>query len=339
MDSRRISWRVSSPAGPAPPETRRRREILRAADHVVLAFDREHVVGFVMAVSDGTFSAVLNLLEVLPGYRGQGIGSGVRRVLGEIGDLYMVDVSCDEEVSPFYQRLGFIPGRGMMIRKPAVIGGDGIEPSDPGGEGLAAELMAAANELRGIGAEGLRWSVNEYDRRRYERIMRLAAELTAVRDTRPADELERMFLADLSHLCPFVGANAAVFQNGRILLIQRRDDQLWAMPGGLVEIGESPSAAAVRETTEETGVQVTATGLLGLYDWGLAGGKGQPGHLHGYVFQCEPVEQDAMPVVTSETLDAQWVDPDSLPPLSGGHRTAVPDAIAVWRGQRPPVFH
>lgn len=100
MDSRRISWRVSSPAGPAPQETRRRREILRAADHVVLAFDREHVVGFVMAVSDGTFSAVLNLLEVLLGYRGQGIGSGVRRVLGEIGDLYMVDVSCDEEVSP-----------------------------------------------------------------------------------------------------------------------------------------------------------------------------------------------------------------------------------------------
>lgn len=70
----------------------------------------------------------------------------------------------------------------------------------------------------------------------------------------------------------------------------------------------------------------------------LAGGAA-PGHLHGYVFQCEPVEPDAMPVFTSETLDARWIDPDSLPPLSGGHRTAVPDAIAVWRGQRPPVFH
>lgn len=97
---------------PQPPDARRRLEILNAADHVVLACDRERVVGFVSAVSDGTFSAVLNLLEVRPGYRGQSIGSElVRRVLREIGDLYVIDVACDEEVVPLYQRLGFIPGR------------------------------------------------------------------------------------------------------------------------------------------------------------------------------------------------------------------------------------
>ncbi|MEV7546149.1 NUDIX domain-containing protein [Streptomyces sp. NPDC089915] len=52
---------------------------------------------------------------------------------------------------------------------------------------------------------------------------------------------------------------------GRVLLIHRTDNGLWALPGGGVDTGESVAEAAVRETREETGFEVEVTGLIGLY--------------------------------------------------------------------------
>ncbi len=53
--------------------------------------------------------------------------------------------------------------------------------------------------------------------------------------------------------------------DGRVLLIHRSDNDLWALPGGGVDAGESVADAAVRETREETGFDVEVTGLVGLY--------------------------------------------------------------------------
>ncbi len=57
----------------------------------------------------------------------------------------------------------------------------------------------------------------------------------------------------------------AVDDRGRLLLQRRRDTGQWAIPMGKQEFGESPTQCAVRETLEETGVQVEPTGLLGIY--------------------------------------------------------------------------
>ena len=51
----------------------------------------------------------------------------------------------------------------------------------------------------------------------------------------------------------------------RILLCKHSDRNIWVAPGGLVEPGEHPSDAAVRETWEETGLIVELTGILGVY--------------------------------------------------------------------------
>jgi 8-oxo-dGTP diphosphatase len=49
----------------------------------------------------------------------------------------------------------------------------------------------------------------------------------------------------------------------QILLVRRVDDGYWELPGGRIEIGESASAAAVREVAEETGITITVIGLAG----------------------------------------------------------------------------
>lgn len=52
---------------------------------------------------------------------------------------------------------------------------------------------------------------------------------------------------------------------GHTLLIRRTDSGLWALPGGAVDFGEDVAAAAGRETAEETGIEITTVGIVGIY--------------------------------------------------------------------------
>jgi GNAT superfamily N-acetyltransferase len=94
---------------PEPPSAALHLKILQGSAVAVVAIDpvADRVVGFVTAVSDGGFAAFVPLLEVLPDYRGRGIGSAlIRRVLDRLAGHYSVDVVCDESLLPFYERLG-----------------------------------------------------------------------------------------------------------------------------------------------------------------------------------------------------------------------------------------
>ncbi|MFI6702404.1 NUDIX domain-containing protein [Streptomyces sp. NPDC050509] len=63
-----------------------------------------------------------------------------------------------------------------------------------------------------------------------------------------------------------VAASAVVTDDeGRVLLQRRRDNDLWALPGGGMEMADSLPGTAVREVKEETGLGVEITGLVGTY--------------------------------------------------------------------------
>jgi len=102
---------------PNPPSPETHLALLRGSSHVVLALDDGRVVGFVTAVTDGVLSAYVPLLEVLPDYGGRGIGGELmHRMLDKLAGLYMVDLVCDPETKPFYERFGMSPVTGMAIR-------------------------------------------------------------------------------------------------------------------------------------------------------------------------------------------------------------------------------
>ena len=104
---------------PNPPSPGTHLKVLLKSDHVVVAVDEEtnNVVGFITAISDGVLSAYIPLLEVLPAYKGRGIGKElVQRMLVKLEGLYMVDLLCDRELQPFYERFGMKPAFGMMLR-------------------------------------------------------------------------------------------------------------------------------------------------------------------------------------------------------------------------------
>ncbi len=109
-----------------PPSPATHLEVLRGSDHVVLARleGDDRVVGFATAITDGVLAAFIPLLEVVPEYRGRGIGSElVRRIIGAVGPLYAVDAVCDPDLQPFYRHLGLELGHAVMLRDYALQSG------------------------------------------------------------------------------------------------------------------------------------------------------------------------------------------------------------------------
>ncbi|MEC3956611.1 NUDIX domain-containing protein [Nocardia sp. CDC153] len=61
------------------------------------------------------------------------------------------------------------------------------------------------------------------------------------------------------------GSALIVDEGGNILMQRRRDSGNWSLPGGVMDIGETLEQCVVRETREETGLNIEITGLLGIY--------------------------------------------------------------------------
>src|SRR5436190_10442814 len=124
------------------------------------------------------------------------------------------------------------------------------------------QLRFWAHELGGMSKTGLLHAPTSYDTDRYERMLAIAeamAALTIDAEFTP----ERPYLPDIGIPTPKVGCSVAAFDpDGRAVLIQRADNQRWALPGGYAEIGSPPSENALREFREETGFEARLERLV-----------------------------------------------------------------------------
>lgn len=197
----------------------------------------------------------------------------------------------------------------------------------------ATQIVEIADELRALGVNGLHWAANEYDHARYDRLLKLSAQLLSLADSRDACEIERIFRGELGIRSPITGVSAAVFNDaGKILLTQRKDNGKWCMPGGLSDVGEPPSAVAVRETLEETGLQVVATRLIGVYDSRLSGSR-LPTHLYHLDFLCEQTGGEL--ILTNETIACDYFSKEQTHVLEmhGSHARRIPIAFQAHRSE------
>lgn len=104
---------------PNPPSEKTHRKILEDSYRAFVAVDEEknEIVGFMNAISDGVLSCYIPLLEVVEGYQGQRIGQELaKHMLNELQDFYMVDLTCDNEKQGFYEELGMFKSYGMVLR-------------------------------------------------------------------------------------------------------------------------------------------------------------------------------------------------------------------------------
>jgi len=123
------------------------------------------------------------------------------------------------------------------------------------------------------------------------------------------------------------GVIVAIIDDGKILLTKREDFEVWCLPGGGVEDGESLAQATVRETKEETGLDIELTGLVGIYS---RIGNVSPGHM--VLFAAKPIGGERK-CQSGETIAVEWFAADEIPSLlSAGHKRRIKDAMEGARG-------
>jgi ADP-ribose pyrophosphatase YjhB (NUDIX family) len=128
------------------------------------------------------------------------------------------------------------------------------------------DIFSLLDSLQTIARNGLLYASNEFDRERYENLLKLAtqsyAEILAVPDA----EIRKRFLNELGYITPKVGTDAAIFnEQGQILLMERADDSGWCLPCGFVEPNESPAEGIIREVREETSLEIRIDKLVGVF--------------------------------------------------------------------------
>ena len=176
-----------------------------------------------------------------------------------------------------------------------------------------APLVNWISRLAAIAQTGLAFSPDEFDRQRFEQVRSIAAEMAAWPDGDPAS-VEGVFAGASGYATPKLVCRSAVFDDGRILMVREVADGRWTLPGGWIDVGESPASAAEREVTEESGYQVEVVKLAAVYDKLRHAHPATPDHSYLLFFVCRLVGGEARGSV--ETSDVGWFEPDALPELS-----------------------
>lgn len=122
-----------------------------------------------------------------------------------------------------------------------------------------------AIELQSLAQAGLTYSKDSYDIERFERIRDISAEMVAYKSDIQIDKVKSLFCNETGYQTPKLDTRAAVFRDGKILLV-RENNGKWSLPGGWVDVNVSVGENAVKEVKEESGLDVKAERIIAVQD-------------------------------------------------------------------------
>jgi ADP-ribose pyrophosphatase YjhB (NUDIX family) len=196
-----------------------------------------------------------------------------------------------------------------------------------------------AREIQQLSQTGAAFAVTDYEKQRYKRLTEITSEIVEHHTLLEKEAVEKVMMKQPGYATPKVDVRAAVIKDDKILLVQERSDERWAMPGGWADVGDIPSEVAVRETIEESGYDVKPTKVIGVYDANRMGGQLEFFHAFKIVFLCELVGGE--PATSDETQDVGFFGFNELPPLSLNrtNNKHIQEILAHLRElQRPSYF-
>lgn len=179
---------------------------------------------------------------------------------------------------------------------------------------MEKKILSLIGQVRALSQCGLVYAKDEYDMERYQELIHISNQLTALISTHSIEEIAGCFPLENDYVTPKVDIRAVVFNaDSEILLVQEKDG-CWSLPGGWADVGYSPKEVAIKEVKEETGLDVTPIKLLAVMDKKY---HNHPPALH-YVYKifilCELSGGSFHP--TFDILDRGFFGQNDLPPLS-----------------------
>ena len=122
-----------------------------------------------------------------------------------------------------------------------------------------------AIEIQSLAQAGLAYTDNVYDIERYERLRQISAEMISEKTDMPTEKVRDLFCGETGYQTPKLDTRAAIFKDGRILLVHEKNGT-WALPGGWCDVLESVGSNTLKEVREETGLEVKAVRLIAVQD-------------------------------------------------------------------------
>lgn len=123
-----------------------------------------------------------------------------------------------------------------------------------------------AIRIQSIAQTGLQYGRDQYDKERYEELRKISAEMISVKTDISIDKVYDLFCNETGYQTPKVDTRAAVFIDGKVLLVHENNDT-WSLPGGWCDVDQSVASNTVKEVKEETGFNVSAEKLIAVQDW------------------------------------------------------------------------
>ncbi len=174
-------------------------------------------------------------------------------------------------------------------------------------------IIGWARELQSIAQAGLWYGKDVFDKERYQRIREISAEMMSERTGIPETKIAELFCGDEGYQTPKIDTRAAIFRDGKILLVQEKSGK-WSMPGGWCDYNLSPADNTVKEAKEEAGLDVSIDRVIAVQDRKK---HNQPLYAHDIVkifYLCRIIGGQFEANI--ETTDSRFFEEDALPPLA-----------------------
>ena len=198
----------------------------------------------------------------------------------------------------------------------------------------APRFLEWAREIQALAQTGQHFAQDDYQRDRCRRLMEIAADMISQNTGIDSLPLVQAFNAQTGYATPKIDVRAAVFSERKLLMVRERLDGGWTLPGGWVDVGDTPSRAAERETWEEAGFHVKAFKVIGVYD---ANRRNPLEIFHAFkiIFQCRILDGDARP--SNETSEVKFFAEDEIPTVFSGERTTARHIRDVFASLKDPA--
>jgi len=191
----------------------------------------------------------------------------------------------------------------------------------------ANTLLPLAMELQTIAQTGITFSTDDYDQQRYHRLNEMAHEMLSMLTDTPIEAVKQFYWPEKGYPTPKGEVRVAAIEEGRVLLVQEREDLKWALPGGYADQWLTPKENALKELQEETGLTCENMELVAVLDNRRCVHQStHPAHTYTLLLKASKlsgtIESDI------EIVNVDWFPLDQLPELSS-HRTIEADIQRV----------
>ena len=178
-------------------------------------------------------------------------------------------------------------------------------------------LIKLAMELQSIAQNGLTYTIDQYDKERFERVREISAQIMAMKTGFSLEKVKDVFCNEIGYQTPKIDTRAAMFNKNKILLVKEQGK--WALPGGWVDYNETVASNTIKEVKEETGLDINPLRIIAIQDRNK---HNLPKYAYGIckVFiLCSIIDGSFQP--NYETTESSFFSLDELPILDENKTT------------------